>query len=68
MVVAGWVQGVGLCWMGAFDERKLKDTLKLPVDARIVGAIAFGMPDGNPRQPSKKALGEIFHFDNGKIS
>ena len=63
MVVAGWVQGVGSCWMGAFDERKLKDTLNLPVDARIVGAIAFGIPDGNPRQPPKKPLIEIFHFD-----
>ena len=26
MVIAGWVQGVGSCWMGAFDERKLKET------------------------------------------
>ena len=63
MVVAGWVQGVGSCWMGAFDERKLTETLNLPVDATIVGAIAFGIPDGNPRQPPKKPLREIFHFD-----
>jgi nitroreductase len=63
MVVAGWVQGVGSCWMGAFDDRKLKDALNFPVDARIVGAIAFGIPDGNSRQPPKKPLREIFHFD-----
>ena len=63
MVVAGWVQGVGSCWMGAFDERKLKATLNLPVDSRIVGAIAFGVPDENPRQPRKKSINEIFHFD-----
>jgi nitroreductase len=24
MVVAGWVQGVGSCWMGAFDEKNSK--------------------------------------------
>ena len=63
MVVAGWVQGVGSCWMGAFDERKLEETLNLPVDATIVGAIAFGIPNGNPRQPPKKPLREILHFD-----
>ena len=63
MVVAGWVQGVGSWWMGAFDERKLKATLNLPVDSRIVGAIAFGVPDENPRQPRKKSINEIFHFD-----
>ena len=28
MVVAAWVQGVGSCWMGAFDEIKLKEKLK----------------------------------------
>ena len=63
MVVAGWVQGVGSCWMGAFDEPKLKETLNLPVDARLVGAIVFGIPDENPRPPPKKPVTEIFHFD-----
>ncbi len=63
MVVAGWVQGVGSCWMGAFNEPKLKETLNLPVDARLVGAIAFGIPDETPRQPPKKPLNEIIHFD-----
>jgi nitroreductase len=63
MVVAAWVQGVGSCWMGAFDERKLKDTLNLPVDSRIVGAVAFGIPDENPSQPAKKPQSETVHFD-----
>ena len=63
MVVAVWVQGVGSCWMGAFDENRLKDTLNLPADSRIVGAVAFGIPDENPAQPTKKPLNEIVHFD-----
>ena len=63
MVVAAWVQGVGSCWMGAFDERKLKDTLNLPADSRIVGAVAFGIPDENPSQPTKMPFSEIVHFD-----
>ena len=63
MVVAAWVQGVGSCWMGAFDEIKLKDTLNLPADSRIVGAVAFGIPDENPSQPPKKPLTELVHFD-----
>ena len=63
MVIAAWVQGVGSCWMGAFDERKLKDTLNLPADSRIVGAVAFGIPDENPSQPAKKPINEIVHFD-----
>lgn len=63
MVVAGWVQGVGSCWMGAFDERKLQETLNLPLDSIVVGAIAFGISEENPRQLPKKPLNEIFHFE-----
>ena len=63
MVVAGWVQGVGSCWMGAFDDKILKEALNLPVDSIIVGEIAFGIPDDNPRQPRKKQINEIFHLD-----
>ena len=63
MVIAGWIQGVSSCWMGAFDERKLQDSLELPSDARIVGAIAFGISNEKPRQPPKKPTKEIFHFE-----
>ncbi|MFC1984462.1 nitroreductase family protein [Chloroflexota bacterium] len=63
MVVTAWIQGVGSCWMGAFDENRFKDTLNLPTDSSIVGAVAFGIPDENPVQPAKKALNEIVHFD-----
>ncbi len=63
MVIAGWVQGVGSCWMGAFDEIKLKNTLNLPPDSKIVGAIAFGIPDGIPSQPPKKSINQIIHFE-----
>ena len=67
MVVAGWVQGVASCWMGAFDEVKMKNRLNLPSDAQIVGAIAFGIPEQVPKPPPKKQLNQIVHFDTWKI-
>ena len=63
MVVAAWVQRAGSCWMVAFDEPRLKDTLNLPAGSRIVGAVALGIPDENPVQPAKKPLNGIVHFD-----
>jgi len=63
MVIAAKVQGVGSCWMGAFDENKLRDTLNLPDDCITVGAVAFGIPDEQPKQPPKKQLNEIVHFN-----
>ena len=63
MVIAACVQGVGSCWMGAFDEPKLRKALNLPLDTRIVGAIAFGIPDGKPPQPPKKPLSQVVHSE-----
>jgi nitroreductase len=63
MVITAWIQGVGSCWMGAFDEPRLRKILDLPADSRLIGAIAFGIPDEKPPQPQKRTIGEIVHFD-----
>jgi len=62
MVNAAWLQGVGSCWIGAWDDIKLREVLKLPADSKIVGLITFGLPDESPSQ-SKKSLSDIVHFD-----
>ena len=63
MVTAAWLQGVGSCWIGAWNDARLRDILNLPTDTKIVGLIPFGIPDENPSQPPKKPLNEIVHFD-----
>jgi nitroreductase len=63
MVTAAWLQGIGSCWIGAWNDGKLRDTLNIPADSKIVGLVTFGLSDGNTAQPSKKPLNEIIHFD-----
>lgn len=63
MVTAAWLQGVGSCWIGAWNDAKLRDALNLPADTQIVGLVTFGVPDENPSQQCKKPLDEIVHFD-----
>ncbi len=63
MVTAAWLQGVGSCWIGAWNDGKLRDTLNLPADSKIVGLVTFGIPDEAPAQRPKKPLNEIAHFD-----
>ena len=63
MVIAGWLQGIGSCWIGAWDDRKLRSVLALPDDSKIVGIIPFGYPDGLPVQPSKKSMNQIIHYE-----
>jgi len=63
MVTAAWSQGVGSCWIGAWNDTNLRDILNLPTDTKIVGMVTFGIPDENPPLPPKKPLNEIVHFD-----
>ena len=63
MVIAAWLQGVGSCWIGAWNDGKLRDTLNLPADSTIVGLVTFGIPDEAPAQRPKKSLNEIVHID-----
>jgi nitroreductase len=62
MVSAAWLQGVGSCWMGAWNDAELRERLDLPADSRIVGLVTFGIPDEAPAQRPKKPLDEIVHF------
>ncbi|MCB2173066.1 nitroreductase family protein [archaeon] len=61
MVIAGWLQGVGSCWIGAWNDAHLRQVLDVPDDCVIVGIIPFGYPDGIPVTPSKKPLDQIIH-------
>lgn len=63
MVIAAWMQGVGSCWIGGFNEEQLKEILNLPEDSKIVCLVAFGIPDEEPTQRPKKSMEQIIHYD-----
>ncbi len=37
-------EGLGTCWIGAFDERKVKEILDIPKGIRIVELLPLGYP------------------------
>lgn len=59
MVIAAWSLGVGSCWVGDFEEAKVKRMLHVPEDWRIVSLISFGYPDETPSRTPRKTLREI---------
>jgi len=63
MVIAAWMQDVGSCWIGGFNEEKLKKTLNLPEESKIVCLVSFGVPDEEPAQRPKKSMNEIIHYN-----
>lgn len=64
MVIAAWSLGVGSCWIGAFDEEKIKTLLKIPGDWKVVALVTFGYPAEEPKPKKKKAVEELFGFNS----
>jgi nitroreductase len=63
MVIAAWALGIGSCWIGAFQEGKIKRLLAIPEDWEIVGFVTFGYPAETPKPKAKKPLEEITSYN-----
>ena len=61
--------GLGTCWMGLFDEKKVKKTLGIPRDRKVVALLPLGYFDEAlaQRGHSRKALGEMSSFNGWNI-
>jgi nitroreductase len=40
-------EGLGTCWVGDFDERKVKRILNIPEQIRVVMLLPLGYPNGS---------------------
>lgn len=61
MLLAAWDQGVGSCWVGAFNEKAVKDALVLPERVRPLALIPFGYPTEKSMKPERIKLEDIVH-------
>ncbi len=64
MVIAAWTLGVGSCWIGACDEEKVKELLKIPDKWRVVALVTLGYPAEQPKTRKKKSFEEMFSFNS----
>jgi nitroreductase len=60
MVLAAAELGYGTCWIGAFDEEKVKNLLEIPKRMRVIALLPIGIPDVVPPSKPRKELSEIF--------
>ncbi len=52
--------GLGTCWVGMFNEQKVKELLGIKQHLKIVGLLAVGHPAGDlPAEHNRKSLNEI---------
>lgn len=62
LLIAATAQGLGTCWVGAFNEDNVKKAIDIPEDVRPVAIIALGYYDVAPVPPPKKRLEEVVYF------
>ena len=48
--------GYGTCWIGAFDEIRVKEILNVPDKKKVVICMTFGMPEGRHVPKGRKAF------------
>ena len=59
MVIAGWAMGIGSCWVGEFNEDKVRQLLQIPSNYNIVAIIPFGYPAKIPKPRRRKPIEKI---------
>ncbi len=67
MTLAAVEEGLGTCWIGAFDEKKVKEILNIPDDVRVVALLPLGYPSTVPRPAPRKSLDEIVMRETWRI-
>jgi len=56
-------EGLGTCWIGAFDEEIAKSALGVPENIRVVASTPLGYPDQESAPRPRRALDEIMCSD-----
>jgi len=53
--------GLGSCWIGSFDERRISNLFKLPENIRPLAIIPIGHPNERPPPNPSRPLEEVIH-------
>lgn len=66
MILEAYEQGLGTCWLGRFDEKKVKEILDIPDAVRVVAVTPLGYPAEMPSPKPRKDFGEIVCYEKYK--
>lgn len=63
LILQAWAEGLGTCWIGAFDEQEVKAILMIPKGVRVLALTPLGYPRKIIDGGSRKSLEEIVSYD-----
>lgn len=66
MTLAATELGLGTCWVGAFDPKKVRKVLQVPRSAEPLILLTLGHPNENGRPKQRKPLDDLIRFENWK--
>ena len=55
--------GLGTCWIGAFDQQKVRDILGIPDSVEVIELLPMGYPAGWPGARLRKPFNEVVCYD-----
>jgi nitroreductase len=59
IILSATNEGLGTCWMGWFNEQKIKEILEIPEEGRVIALTPVGYPDHTPGEQKRKTLNEV---------
>ena len=64
LVLAAAAEGLGTCWIGAFNEAEVRRVLRIPTDVRVVELLTLGYPtDASPVTKNRLSLREVVRYE-----
>jgi nitroreductase len=63
LILQATEEGLGTCWIGAFDETAVKAVLGVPENVRVMAMTPLGWPAESPPPRGRKAMEEIISYD-----
>lgn len=59
MSLAAVEEGLGTCWIGAFNQKEVKKVLNIPDQYKVAVLLPIGVPDDLPAPKSRKSMEEL---------
>ena len=63
LILAATNEGLGTCWIGAFDPNPLRKLLNLPLDVEPIALTPLGYPADQPAPKRRKPVSELVRYE-----
>jgi nitroreductase len=64
MIMIATALGLGTCWIGAFDEARVKEILEIPKNIEVIALITLGYSNEKAETPPRIELEKIVHWES----